>query len=144
MGVHLKVLGKQLALFISNYDRDGWLGFIFWASMNFTQLEWGRGTHFLASSDKLVSKVCTPTVYNIDLSTSDTRKYHQLFNPCTLQLFRIWWTPLERFSGSQPGIVSNSANLITVGLRNLSRLHPDTRSSGIEFWEQLPAQEPVN
>ena len=58
---HLEVLAKQLALFISNFDGDGWLGFIFRASMNFTQLEWGRGTHFLESSDKLVEKVCTPT-----------------------------------------------------------------------------------
>mmetsp|Transcript_2052 Transcript_2052/g.3261 ORF Transcript_2052/g.3261 Transcript_2052/m.3261 type:complete len:342 (-) Transcript_2052:2567-3592(-) len=57
----LEVLGKQTALFISNFDDDWWLAFFYWASKNFTQLEWGQSTHFLASSNALVSQVCTPT-----------------------------------------------------------------------------------
>jgi len=71
--------------------------------------------------------LCT-TLISAPLTPVNTTKF---FNPCI-------------FSKNQPGIVSNSEILITVGLRNLSRLHHSTTSYGIEFWQQSPAREPVN
>lgn len=56
-----EIIGRQLTLLISNFDEAGWLGFILRASSNFTQLEWGRKTHFLAATNDLPSKVCTTT-----------------------------------------------------------------------------------
>lgn len=46
----LEVLGNQLGILISHFDANSWLGFVLRASANFSQLEWGRRTHFLASS----------------------------------------------------------------------------------------------
>ena len=65
-------------------------------------------------------------------------------NICTLQPCQIWWTPLGKYFGSQPGTAKNSANRSINGQRIPSKSPPNTSISGIQFWNKSSALELVN
>ena len=57
----MEILAQQIALSTNQMDSQEGIGFVFRASMNTLQLEFGWANHFLAHQHKIVTKTITPT-----------------------------------------------------------------------------------